>query len=73
MPNYKLEEALKKKQDIVPTIHQVEVQRLTPRAYKDLERSLPKVDTRVTDAGTLGIQVGMEIVLRALREGYVVS
>lgn len=73
MPNYKLDEQQKRVQGSSPVVRQVEVQRLTPRAYQELEKKLPKVDTRVTDAGTLGIQVGMEIVLRALREGYVVS
>ena len=73
MPNHKLEEHLKRTSGNNPVVRHVEVQRLTSNAYKELEKRLPKVDTRQTDAGTLGIQVGMEIVLRALRDGYVIS
>lgn len=49
-----------------------QVQRLTPEVYADLERQLPKMAvTNDTSPMQAGYQLGVQTVLRLLREGYV--
>lgn len=44
---------------------------LTSQQYKTLEASLPQPDPRTTDPVQAGIQLGIQIVLRKLRDGFV--
>ena len=57
-----------KVQEVLPK----EVVRLTSKEYTALEQKvLQKANQyRGTEAGSLGVQVGVELVLRAIREGF---
>ena len=46
------------------------VHRLTPEAYKELERALP--EPRATDGIQAAYNLGVQAVLKKLREGFVV-
>lgn len=49
-----------------------QIQRLTPEVYAALEKQLPKIAvTNETSPMSAGMQLGIQMVLRALREGFV--
>lgn len=51
-----------------------QIQRLTPEVYAALEKSLPPMAvSNDTSPMQAGMQLGIQMVLRKLREGYVVG
>lgn len=57
-----------------PTDHPRQMVRLTPAAYQALEKMVPQpyIDNETTPIAA-GYKLGVQAVLKALREGYVVD
>lgn len=47
-----------------------QTERLSAKAYQELEASIIKPDIRLTDPGSMGIRIGIDLVLATIRKDF---